>query len=111
MINLKTYENFDPSKSLEDLCIKYIDNHNKSRINDGTLSYTIDGGYVNVIGQLSIDFYDLDEIPIRFGKVDGSMFLRGDIITLKNSPKEVSHAFNIMGCNKLTSLEGGPEVF
>ena len=65
------------------------------------------GDVVNVDGYLSLKLDGLDEIPIKFGEVKGSMFIDGDILTLKNAPEKVS-TLNIRGCRKLKSLEGGP---
>jgi hypothetical protein len=113
MKHIKLFENYE---TLEDLCKKYIDNntdsrgnkYNKKNIENGSLSYTINGDYVNVVGQFSLDLTE-DKIPFKFGQVIGTMFLSGDILTLENSPTIVTGAFNISGCKKVKSLEHGPD--
>ncbi len=108
MIYLRKFN--ENSDNILDLCKIYIDSNNKVGV--GGLTYSIDSkGYVNVDcgnGNLSLNI-DVDKIPIKFGKVEGSVFLSGNIKTLENSPKEVTFAFNIAGCRELNSLEGGPE--
>jgi hypothetical protein len=105
MIYLRKFS--EDSDNILDLCKIYIDSNNKVGV--GGLTYSIDSkGYVNVDGNLSLNI-DVDKIPIKFGKVEGSVFLSGNIKTLENSPREVTFAFNIAGCRELNSLEGGPE--
>ena len=108
MIYLRKFN--ENNNDLLELCKIYIDSNNK--IEPGGLTYSIDNrGFVNVdCGSTNLSLkIDVDKIPIKFGKVNGSVFLSGDIKSLENSPREVTFAFNIMGCHNITSLEGGPE--
>lgn len=108
MIYLRKFN--ENNSDLLELCKIYIDSNN--RIEPGGLTYSIDDrGFVNVDCGNSILSLKIDvcKIPIKFGKVNGSVFLSGDIKSLENSPREVTFAFNIMGCYNITSLEGGPE--
>ncbi len=38
------------------------------------------------------------------------MFIDGDIISLENSPREISISLNLYGCLKLKSLIGAPDI-
>ena len=86
------------SESLEikKLCDKYIKGN-----------YDIVNGEINSSYELSLNVGDMDHIPIKFRRVR-SMFIKGDIKSLKNSP-EIVLFFNISGCSELKSLEDGPE--
>lgn len=91
------------------LCLKYIDqcNSNKDNISSGSLSYTINNNIVSVDGTLSLNI-DLYEIPFNIAEVN-SIFLSGNIKTLKNSPRIVHFSFNIGGCRNITSFLNGPD--
>jgi hypothetical protein len=109
MIYLKRFN--ESSETLEELCKIYIDGNKSNKVGPGGLTYSIDNGYVNVDcgnGNMSLDIKE-DKIPIKFGTVKGSVFLRGNIVSLENSPREITFAFNIMSCHNLTSLKGGPD--
>lgn len=111
MKHLKIFENFNNVQNIEQLCKTYIDSNtaNKKRINEGTLSYEINNNIVDVVGTLTLDLENLDEIPFKLGTVNDTIFIKGDILSLKNSPREVKFAFNIGACNNITSLIDGPE--
>lgn len=101
--------------NVSDLCIKYIDEYNstygdyinRSSITTGNLSYTIKNDIVDIKGTVSLDI-DLDEIPFNISEVS-SIFLNGNIKTLKNTPRIVKFSFNIGGCKNITSFENGPD--
>lgn len=99
-------------ESVESLCKKYIDDyiyygeytHRKS-MEKGDLSYSINSDdTVNINGQITLNVDD--KIPFKINRIS-TLFLKGDIKTLDNSPNEVTFAFNIGGCRNITSFENG----
>lgn len=99
MKNIQSYKLFESkTPSLKGLCSKYITNG----------KYTIDNDIVNSDNNLTVVVYGLNEIPIKFGKVN-TMFLESDVSTLINSPEIITHAFNIMRCKNIKSLLDGPK--
>lgn len=58
---------------------------------------------------LIYEFHPMTELPIKFGKVEGSFFCNGnDLTSLKGSPEYVSGSF-WCGQNLLNTLEGAPK--
>ena len=67
-------------------------------------------GLVDVEGDVDICDIGLTEIPIKFGKVEGYFDCSYNKLTsLEGSPEIVEGYFNCQ-LNKLTSLEGGPKI-
>lgn len=97
---IKLFESFNEYSQVKDwLDRKGIENYT---INDDLI--------VDVDGDVDISFYDLTEIPIQFGKVDGNFLCCGNrLTTLKGCPKYVGGGFDAFN-NKLTSLEYCPEI-
>lgn len=57
---------------------------------------------------LVYEFHPMTELPIKFGKVEGSFFCNGnDLTSLKGSPEYVSGSF-WCSQNLLTTLDGAP---
>ena len=85
--------------SIEEICKKY-----------GIENYTInDDGSIDVDGSVNINFYDLTELPLKFGVVTLDFYCSDNkLTTLKGSPKSVGRFFNC-SANNLTSLEGCPD--
>lgn len=100
---MKYLKKFNESNSDEELFNKYI------KYISGT--YTIDeDGYVNVVGNVSLAYKKLTEIPIKFGTVTGAFDCSNNYLTtLKNAPKKVGKFFDC-GDNKLTSIIGCPDT-
>ena len=65
-------------------------------------------GEVDVDGDVFMDYRNLTEIPIKFGRVNGYFSCsENQLTTLKNSPTSVGEDF-WCSYNNLTSLEGCP---
>jgi hypothetical protein len=71
--------------------------------------YTINSNNtVDIDGHVDLDLYELNKIPIKFGKVSDYFNCCGNnLTTLENSPNYVGYIY-LCSMNKLTSLEGGP---
>lgn len=64
---------------------------------------------VDVEGDVTINYKDMEKIPIQFGKVSGDFKIRGNRLTsLKGCPNEVGGSFQC-SYNQLTSLEHCPK--
>lgn len=87
------------TEEIEDILIKYL-----------IPFYDIQpDGIVNVNGNVSIDYHNLTELPIRFGKVSGFFDCQGNgLTTLEGCPHTVNGMF-VCQYNQLTTLEGGPK--
>ena len=85
--------------SIEEICRKY-------KIIDYTIN---EDGSIDVDGSVNINFYDLTELPLKFGVVTLDFYCSDNkLTTLKGSPKSVGRFFNC-SANNLTSLEGCPD--
>ena len=78
-------------------------------------NYTIDSqGKIDVDGGVDLANKDFEELPYKFGEVNGNFVLDNckNLITLKNCPDHIlyKHMFDIEGCSKLDSLEGFPKI-
>jgi hypothetical protein len=73
--------------------------------------YTInEDGTVDVNGDVDLSYKKLTEIPIKFGIVKGDFFINSNnLLSLKNSPREVTGDFFCINNENLTSLKGGPK--
>jgi hypothetical protein len=85
--------------SIEEICEKY-----------GIKNYTInDDGSIDVNQKVSLSYYGLTELPLKFGVVTGTFYCSDNKLTsLKGSPKWVGGDFRCDE-NLLTSLEFAPE--
>ena len=78
----------------------------------GIENYTINSkGEIDVDGNVHLEYSEFEELPYKFGKVEGYFYLEGckNLISLKNCPDYVNVSFDIDGCFKLDSLEGCPK--
>ena len=73
--------------------------------------YTInDDGSIDVDGDVDFINLGLTELPLKFNKVRGDFYCRGNnLTTLLGGPIEVGETFNC-NYNNLTSLEFGPKI-
>ena len=85
--------------SIEEICKKY-----------GIKNYTInDDGSIDVNQKVSLSYYGLTELPLKFNKVTGNFDCsRNSLTSLEGSPESVGGKF-YCEYNNLTSLEGSPE--
>ena len=82
---------------IEKICKKY-----------GIENYTIVDGLVNVDGNVDLSYSDLNELPLRFGRVTGDFFCSSNnLTTLKGCPLYVSGNF-VCRDNDLTNLKYSP---
>ena len=75
-------------------------------------NYTINSkGEIDVDGNVNLMYSDFEELPYKFGTVDGFFYLEGceNLISLKNCPDYVNASFDIDSCSQLDSLEGCPK--
>ena len=75
-------------------------------------NYTINSqSEIDVDGSVNLRFKDFDELPYKFGRVNGQFSLSNNknLISLKNCPDFVDSYFNCSLCRKLDSLEGCPK--
>ena len=94
---LKLYENFE---DIDKICQNYVI-HNYTINKDGSVD--VDDG-VGIVG------YNLWELPLKFGKVNGSFNCEQNKLTsLIGSPTEVFGIF-CCGLNQLVTLVGGPKI-
>ena len=78
----------------------------------GIKDYTINSkGEIDVNGDVDLNKKDFEELPYKFGKVNGSFDLSSNknLRTLKNCPDYVGESFSCSRCSKLDSLEGCPK--
>ena len=79
----------------------------------GIENYTInDKGEIDVDGRVDLGNKDFEELPYKFGKVNGYFDIGSNpnLISLKNCPdKIVGDYFSCSECTKLDSLEGCPK--
>lgn len=109
---MKYLKNFNENLSgIEEFCKKHIERKNYDRVEKGDAIYNISNDKIIIGGYISIDFTGYNTIPYEILDNDlNSLFLNGDITSLENlSLNKVSFALNLMSCQKLTTLEGGPE--
>ena len=85
-------------KEIESICKKY-----------GIVGYSInDDGSIDVDGDVNLVNFKLNELPVKFNKVNGNFYCHNNqLTTLKGCPSEVSKDLWI-DSNELTSLEGCP---
>ncbi len=70
------------------------------------------GGLVDVVGDVVCDdLIELQEFPVKFGKVSGSFQCSGctGLRTLEGAPREVRWGFVCVGCTSLQTLAGAPQ--
>jgi hypothetical protein len=99
---------FFPEEKLEALIPNYsiLKNLTKYNINNYAIN---EDGTVDVDGNVHLAGNKLTKIPIKFGKIKGDFNVSvNHLISLENSPREVTGTFNCSGNEKLTSLKGGP---
>ena len=75
-------------------------------------NYTINSkGEIDVKGGVDLANKDFEELPYKFGKVNGhfDMAVCKNLISLKNCPDYVRKDFSCNSCQNLDSLEGCPE--
>ena len=96
-------------KWFEELVMDFVKRHNLKetdyKINPSDLT-------VDIFRNISFVEEDLVEgkLPFKFGKVIGNVWLDGlGLVSLENSPREVTEAFVIYN-NKLENFIGGPEI-
>jgi hypothetical protein len=84
--------------SIQDICKQY-----------NIKNYTINpDGSIDVDGDVSLNYKNLTELPLRFNKVTGYFYCRfNQLTTLKGSPRWVGGDFSCYN-NDLTSLEFSP---
>ena len=95
MKHLKLFENFD---EIESICKKF-----------GITNWKVNpDGLIDVYGSIDLRGKGLNELPLKFGKVNGYFNCSWNKLeTLEGCPKEVGNYFNC-SMNKLESLKGGP---
>ena len=81
----------------------------------GIENYTINSkGEIDVDDDVDLDKTDFEELPYKFGTVDGWFTLSNNkkLKSLKNCPYHIlnEHMFDIEGCSNLDSLEGFPKT-
>ena len=68
-----------------------------------------DDGTLDVFENVNLGYTFLNELPFKFGKVDGNFScFNSRLVTLEGAPKIVNGNFDCYG-NNLENLEGGPE--
>lgn len=74
------------------------------------MNYEFDeNGFLNVDGNVELNFKNLKKLPFKFGTIKGYFNCsHNDLISLEGAPKEVIGNFRCDN-NELTSLEGAPE--
>ena len=78
----------------------------------GIVNYTINSqGEIDVGGSVCLDYQEFEELPYKFGRVNGYFDLDNckNLIALKNCPNKVGGYFSCEGCTQLDSLEGCPK--
>ena len=78
----------------------------------GIENYTINSkGEIDVDGDVDLNNKYFEEIPYKFGRVNGyfSLTRNKNLISLKNCPNEVGGYFSCSVCPQLDSLEGCPK--
>jgi len=78
----------------------------------GITKYTINAdGTVDIDGDVDLSRKGLTEIPIRFGIVRGDfIIINNNLLSLKNSPREVTGVFDCSYNPQLSSLKNGPKI-
>ena len=76
----------------------------------GITNYEFDeNGFLNVDGNVELNFKNLEKLPFKFGVVKNDFSCQqNDLISLEGAPKKVGGNFRCDN-NKLTSLKGSPE--
>ena len=75
-------------------------------------NYTINSqGEIDVDGRVDLGRKDFEELPYKFGKVNGYFDIGNNpnLTSLKNCPDEVGKHFSCVLCPQLDSLEGCPK--
>ena len=95
---IKQFENFD-TNSIDVICEQY-----------GIENYTInDDGSIDVEGNVDLSDEGLDELPLKFGKINGDFNCNlNNITSLDGAPYHVELTFDCSE-NKLSNLEGCPK--
>ena len=78
----------------------------------GIENYTINSqGEIDVNGYVNLRNKNFEELPYKFGKVNGffSLEMCENLTSLKNCPNYIEGSFDVDGCSKLDSLEGCPK--
>ena len=80
----------------------------------GIENYIINSqGEIDVDGDVILDYRDFEELPYKFGTINGYFSLGGckNLISLKNCPNYImgNNMFDIDLCSQLDSLEGCPK--
>ena len=78
----------------------------------GIENYTINSkGEIDVNGGVNLFNSDFEELPYKFGDVDGEFSLSGckNLTSLKNCPDYVGNFFSCSLCSRLDSLEECPK--
>ncbi len=117
---IKLFEQFNNEQEIIEICKKY-------KITNYTINHD---GSIDVDGDVDITYEGLEQLPLKFNKINGSFLCYENILTsLEGCPKYVGESFNcsnnqlttLVGCpmdvigffgchnNKLSSLEGSPE--
>ena len=78
----------------------------------GIQNYTINSkGKINVNGRVDLGRKDFEELPYKFGIVNGYFDIGSNpnLTSLKNCPDEVGKHFSCVLCPQLDSLKGCPK--
>ena len=80
----------------------------------GIEDYTINSkDEIDVNGDVDLNNKDFEEIPYKFGRVNGyfSLSRNKDLMSLKNCPNYIigNNMFDVDDCPRLDSLEGCPK--
>ena len=78
----------------------------------GIENYIINSqGEIDVDGDVILDYRDFEELPYKFGTINGYFSLENckNLISLKNCPDKVGTWFSCSICPKLDSLKGCPK--
>ena len=95
---LKMFEGYQSESEVEEICKQY-----------GIQNWSLEGGLVNVQGNVDLYNKGLTHIPLKFGVVTGSFECSVNKLTsLEGCPLRVGGNFSCYN-NKLTSLEGCPK--
>ena len=78
----------------------------------GVENYTINSnGEIDVDGNVNLNNEDFEELPYKFGRVNGYFSVHGckNLTSLKNCPNIVDRSFVCSNCSQLDSLECCPK--
>ena len=95
---LKMFEGYQSESEVEEICKQY-----------GIQNWSLEGGLVNVQGNVDLTHEGLTELPLKFGVVTDHFNCNGNKLTsLVGCPIRVGRSFDC-DRNNLTSLEGCPK--